>query len=95
MAVLRVPRAHGAHADWPARVARAAGGAFWIAVGAAVALYAFFVALGAFRPDDVTGVTIGVALLAALWVLHAVVGQRRAHGRLDPRSARQRERRGF
>ena len=45
---------------------------FWVLVLALVVLFAFFVALGAFSPGDVLGLTLVVALLAVLWVAHAV-----------------------
>ena len=37
-----------------------------------VALFAFFVALGALKPGQVVGLSIAVVVLAALWVAHAV-----------------------
>jgi membrane protein implicated in regulation of membrane protease activity len=67
---------------------------FWILVLAVVALFAFFVALGAFRPADVAGLTIAMAALALLWVGHATWTSRHRRGR-DPAAIRARERRGF
>jgi uncharacterized membrane protein YhaH (DUF805 family) len=67
---------------------------FWILALAVIALFAFFVALGAFSPGDVIGVTILVGLLCVLWVLHAVLEGRRRDAR-DPAVVRARERRGF
>jgi hypothetical protein len=67
---------------------------FWVLAIAVVALFAFFVALGAFAPDDVWGVTVVVCLLALAWLGHAMWVDRHSHGR-DPRSVRARERRGF
>ena len=67
---------------------------FWLLVLALVAMFAFFLALGAFDPGEVVGVTIAVAALAVLWVAHAVWAARHRDGR-DPASVRARERRGF
>jgi len=67
---------------------------FWILALAVIALFAFFVALGAFSPGDVIGVTILVGLLCVLWILHAVLEGRR-RDRRDPAVVRARERRGF
>jgi hypothetical protein len=68
--------------------------AFWTIVLAAVALFAFFLALGAFSPGETTGVTAVVAALAVLWFGHALWVSRHAEGR-DPDAIRARERRGF
>ena len=67
---------------------------FWVLAIALVALFAFFVALGALAPDDVWGVTVVICLLALAWVAHAFWVERHSHGR-DARSVRARERRGF
>jgi uncharacterized membrane protein YhaH (DUF805 family) len=67
---------------------------FWILVLAFIVLFAFFVALGAFKPGEVVGLTLAVAALAVLWVGHAMWVSRHAQGR-DPASVRNRERRGF
>jgi uncharacterized membrane protein YhaH (DUF805 family) len=67
---------------------------FWLLVLAVVAMFAFFLALGAFDPGEIAGVTIAVAALAVLWVAHAVWAARHRGGR-DPASIRARERRGF
>ena len=67
---------------------------FWILALAVIALFAFFAALGAFSPMDVLWVTILVAVLCVLWVVHAVLEDRR-RGRRDPALTRARERRGF
>ena len=67
---------------------------FWILVLAVILLFAFFVALGAFSPAEVAGLSIGVAVLAVLWTLHAVWESRHRSGR-DPAAVRNRERRGF
>ena len=67
---------------------------FWILVLAIIVLFAFFVALGAFKPDEVIWLTLGVAGLAVLWTAHAVWDSRHRDGR-DPAAVRNRERRGF
>jgi fatty acid desaturase len=67
---------------------------FWILVLALVVLFAFFVALGAFSPGDVLGLTIVVAVLAVLWVAHAVWDSRHRDPH-DRAIVRARERRGF
>ena len=45
---------------------------FWILALAVIALFAFFAALGAFSPTEVIWATIVVAVLCALWIVHAV-----------------------
>jgi membrane protein implicated in regulation of membrane protease activity len=67
---------------------------FWILVLAIVALFAFFIALGAFAPGDVIWLTLAVLALALLWAVHAVWESRHRSGR-DPATIRNRERRGF
>jgi O-antigen/teichoic acid export membrane protein len=67
---------------------------FWILVLALVVLFAFFLALGAFAPGDVMGVTVAVAVLAVLWVAHAVWDSRHRDPH-DRAIVRARERRGF
>ena len=67
---------------------------FWVLVLALIGLFAFFVALGAFSPGDVLGLTIAVVLLALLWLGHAIWQDRHAEGR-DTRAVQARERRGF
>ena len=67
---------------------------FWVLVLAVVVLFAFFVALGAFQPGEVMILTLVVAVLALLWMAHAVWDSRHR----DPHDAsvvRARERRGF
>jgi uncharacterized membrane protein (DUF485 family) len=68
--------------------------AFFVLIIFAVALFAFFVALGALKPGQVVGLSLTIAVLAALWVVHAVWVSRHAGGR-DPATIRARERRGF
>jgi fatty acid desaturase len=66
---------------------------FWILALAVIVLFAFFVALGALAPGDVLWLTVGVILLAALWVVHGLLEHRRSER--DPAVVRARERRGF
>jgi uncharacterized membrane protein YhaH (DUF805 family) len=67
---------------------------FWLLCLAAVVMFAFFIALGAFKPGEVVGLTIAIAALGVLWVAHAVWAAR--HQDPHDRSAiRARERRGF
>ena len=68
--------------------------AFFVLIIFAVALFAFFVALGALKPGEVIGLSVTIAVLAALWVVHAVWVARHTAGR-DPATIRARERRGF
>jgi fatty acid desaturase len=71
----------------------------WAACVGAVALFGFFVVLGGFSPSDVLWLTVIVAFLGALFVIHQVrVGHELSeHG--DDELVRQlqriRERRGF
>jgi fatty acid desaturase len=67
---------------------------FWILVLAIVVLFVFFLALGAFSPGDVVGVTLVVGLLAVLWIGHAVWDSRHRDPH-DRAIIRARERRGF
>ena len=69
---------------------------FWVLVLAVVVLFAFFLALGAFSPREVTGLSLVVAALAVLWVAHALwESRRRDPHEHDPSTVRARERRGF
>ena len=67
---------------------------FWILVLSVVVLFTFFVALGAFSPGEVAGLTIAVIALALLWIAHAVWDSRHRDPH-DPAIIRARERRGF
>jgi uncharacterized membrane protein YhaH (DUF805 family) len=67
---------------------------FWVLVLSVVVLFAFFVALGAFSPGEVAGLTIAVVALALLWIAHAVWDSRHRDPH-DPAIIRARERRGF
>lgn len=68
--------------------------AFWVLTLGLIALYAFLVALGAFKPGDVAAVSVAIGVLVVLWVVHAWL-QRRAVDTHDPRLRASRERRGF
>jgi hypothetical protein len=68
---------------------------FWVFALGAILAYLFFMVLGAFSPGDAAGVSIAVAILALLWILHAWAGRRRAGDPRDPRMVEARERRGF
>jgi TRAP-type C4-dicarboxylate transport system permease large subunit len=66
----------------------------WTLVLAVVVLFAFFLVLGAFTPGDVGVLTVVVAVLALLWIAHAIWDSRHR----DPHASaviRARERRGF
>jgi uncharacterized membrane protein YhaH (DUF805 family) len=67
---------------------------FWLLILAVVAMFAFFLALGAFKPGEIIGVTIAVVALAVLWIGHAMWVARHHDGH-DPAAVRARERRGF
>jgi hypothetical protein len=67
---------------------------FWVLVLAIIILFVFFLALGAFKPGDVVGVTLAVAVLALLWIGHAMWDSRHRDPH-DRAVVRARERRGF
>ena len=69
--------------------------AFWVLALGVIGCYAFFVALGAFAPGDVLGITIAVGALLLLWLVHAWARSHRHAGERDPRLTAARERRGF
>ena len=76
------------------RALRTMGDTFWILVLSVIVLFAFFVALGAFSPAEVVGLSLVVAALTVAWVAHAMWDSRHRDGR-DPATVRARERRGF
>ena len=80
--------------DRGARVRSTMSDTFWILVLSIVVLFAFFIALGAFSPGEVTWLTLAVLGLALLWAAHAFWESRHRSGR-DPATIRNRERRGF
>jgi membrane protein YdbS with pleckstrin-like domain len=67
---------------------------FWLLIVGVIAMFLFFVALGAFNPTQVLGLTLVVVVLALLWIGHAAWVSRHRGGR-DPAQVRARERRGF
>jgi protein-S-isoprenylcysteine O-methyltransferase Ste14 len=67
---------------------------FFLLILGIVAMFAFFVALGALKPGEVVWLSIAVVVLAAIWIAHAMWASRHADGR-DPATVRARERRGF
>jgi len=67
---------------------------FWVLALAVIALFAFFAALGAFSPTDALWLTIAVAALCVLWIVHALL-EGRHRDRRDAAAIRARERRGF
>jgi fatty acid desaturase len=89
------PPAHRRSQSPVAALARIVREAFWAIALGVIACYAFFVALGAWHPGDVVGVSIAVGVLVVLWIVHAwAQSHRRADGR-DRRLTAARERRGF
>jgi membrane protein YdbS with pleckstrin-like domain len=78
-----------------AAVARVVREAFWVIALGLIACYAFFVALGAWHPGDAVGVSIAVAVLVVLWIVHAWAQSHRRSDERDPRLTAARERRGF
>lgn len=67
---------------------------FWVAALGVIGCFVFFFALGAITPADAMGVTVVVAVLCVLWVVHAALAHRHA-GEHDSRLTHARERRGF
>ena len=76
-------------------LARAVREAFWVIALGLIACYAFFVALGAFAPGDVLGVSVAIGALVVLWLVHAWTEAHRRDAGRDPRLTAARERRGF
>ena len=67
---------------------------FWVLLVCLVALFVFELALGAYSPGEVVGLTLVMVVLFVLWLGHAVWASRRRSDR-DPRAVAARERRGF
>ena len=67
---------------------------FWVLLLGILALFAFFLALGAISPGEVAWLTLAMLVLALVWTVHAVWQSRHRSGR-DPAAIRNRERRGF
>ena len=57
---------------------------FWVLSLGVIAAYLFFFALGAFKLDEVLPLTIAVAVLIVLWIVHAMLQRRAADGDRDP-----------
>jgi hypothetical protein len=96
MSTLHVPRPHVPHP--PERLSALAWWlreGFWVVALGLIIMYAFFVALGAFAPGDVAGVSIAIGLLAVMYAVHSWASGRRAREARDPRLLQARERRGF
>jgi membrane protein implicated in regulation of membrane protease activity len=93
MASLHLPHPHPS--PRMSAVAEMVRDVFWVIALGVIGCYVFFVALGAFAPGDVAGLSIAVGALLALWLVHAwAQGHRHADER-DPRLTAARERRGF
>jgi hypothetical protein len=69
--------------------------AFWVVALGVIVAYTFFAALGAYSPGEILGVTIAVAALAGLWVVHGWESSRHRDEGRDRRLTEARERRGF
>ena len=67
---------------------------FWLLALAVIVLFVFFVALGAISPTEAVILSVVVAVLCVLWIVHAVL-EGRHRDRRDPAAIRARERRGF
>jgi hypothetical protein len=51
---------------------------FWVLLLCLVALFVFLLALGAYSPSEVVGLTVVMIVLFVLWVAHAAYVARRA-----------------
>jgi len=67
---------------------------FWVLLITLVALFVFLLALGAYSPGEVIGLTVVMLVLFVVWVVHATWVARRPDKR-DPPAVAARERRGF
>jgi fatty acid desaturase len=76
------------------RMVRTLSDTLWVLVLSLIVLFAFFVALGAFSPGEVIGLTLVMVGLTAAWIAHAFWDARHRDSR-DPATVRARERRGF
>lgn len=78
------------------RLSETLSGGFWTVAISLVAVYLFFLVLGAFSVGDALPTTLLVAGLAALYGTHALAEHRRRDEEArDPRLRAARERRGF
>ena len=68
---------------------------FWVLSLGVIGAYLFFFSLGAFGFADVLPLSIAVAVLVVLWVIHAWLQSRHANEMRDVRLVQARERRGF
>ena len=68
---------------------------FWVLALGVLLVFGFFLVLGAIEPGAVVGLTAGVCVLAALWVVHAWLQSRHRGEARDDRLVHARERRGF
>lgn len=68
---------------------------FWIVDLAAIVLFAFFFALGAFSLADSAVVTAIIGVLGIAYVVHVVLLRRHDDGHRNAALAHDRERRGF
>lgn len=75
-------------------VGRAVRDALMVFALGIVVCFVFFLALGAFSPRNVIGLTISMVVIAGLWFLRGVL-RRRVDDHRDPRLVQARERRGF
>lgn len=75
-------------------VAGAVRTSFWVIALGLIALYVFFVVLGAFKPGEMVPVSVAVGVLCVLYLGHALLAGRHA-GEHDPDMVRARERLGF
>lgn len=91
MSAVRMPHPLAGHPT----LARTISDGFWVIALGVIGCYAFFVALGAIRPDQVAGISIAIGVLVALWCLRAWSNAHPAVRERDPRLAHARERRGF
>jgi fatty acid desaturase len=94
---LSTAHAHGPTEGHPhlAATGRGLAAVFWALAAGVIVAYVFFLALGAFGSGEVGAVTVAVIVLAALWLLHGLLGMRQRRDGQDAAIVRERERRGF